>query len=579
MKKRIIGILLIVVLAVTMLTGCLGVNTERDMKQTVATITYKGNTAKVTKLESLEQYAQYVDVYVQYYGMTEREVYDYFLDQLSVRKLLVLDAVDRGICQWDNVNMQIVPESLTVAQRNEAQDNVNKELKELFDEYVKTVTEEYEGTEESGNSDSGAGDEEEEDTRTVRPLPVEDEEETVYSSTELNVQSWYKNFEYSNSYERIAFRRLETLLENQYKSEETLLQANYESLVIKALQEKLYSSISVTDAQIFARYELDKSKQKEKFDADETAYGKAIKNNEVLYYHPKTGYGTVKHILLSFEEASLEGRKAENKHIYFEDESKYSKAEFDSRSKSGLYSDDAIKAYREAMLMDMKVNDYGDFAEWWPTYDKEEMADLIDWRDLKFDATTVTKLGVMELAQKVSVAVDAKTTEQDKIAKFVDYIFGYNNADESGMFNNENDYVIEPEGKTYMEEFQAISEWLITGTAPAGFTDGGLISATAGEIGSMGVCVTDYGAHLVMVTNIFAKSVGADGFYAASSAEDLKGIIIDYEDGTTIYSYIYDKLLEAEKTNVMNSYQTNFIDIHGESSIKLNDGVINAIFA
>ncbi len=588
MKKRIIGILLIVVLAVTMLSGCLGVNTERDMKQTVATVNYKGKTAVVTKLQVLEQYSQYVETYVQYYGMTEREVFDYFVDQLAVRKLLVLDASTREELpyEWDNAKMQIVPDSLSIEQRNEAQDSVNEDLESIFEEYLKTVKEEYEGElSGSSGSESGSATEEEEDTRTVRPLPEKDDDEKVYSNTEL-IPSWMqtKKGNYENKYERIAFRRLETLLSGQFKSEETLLQSAYESIVIRALQEKLYESINITDAQVLERFRFEEAKNIEKFTADKNAYGTAIKNNQVVYYHPETGYGTVKHILISFEEASLEGRKAENKHVYFADESTYSKKEYDDRKSSNNYSEDALKAYREALIQNLKINDYGDFADWWPTYNEETMADLVDWRDLKFDANNILALDVMTFANKVKTAVEgsANDTLEKKISKFVDYIFGYNNASESGMFNNENDYVIKPDDNTYMEEFQDMCEWLITGVAPTDFTDGGLISSEAGKVGSMGICVTDYGAHIIMVTNIFSSQTIQDGAnkgrYNVTTADDLKNIIIDYEDSSNLYEHIYDTLKGAEETNVMNNYQANFIDIYGEQSIKVNEGVINAIF-
>lgn len=580
MRKKIIGILLIVVLVASVLSGCLGVNTERDMKQTVATVTYKGMTAKITKLAALEQYAQYVETYVSYYGMTEREVFDYFLDQLSVRKLLVLDAADRGLCEWDNTNMKIVPESLTVAQRNEAQDNVNEQIKTLFEDYVEEVTKEYEKGDESGSgNESGTEDEEEdEDTRTVRPLPTVEEEEKVYSDTELNVESWMKNFKYANNIERIAFRRVEKLLEDQYKSEETLLQTVYESLIIKELQETLYGSVNVTDEQIYNRYLLDRAKTEEAYAADNSSYASSISSNSVLYYHPKAGYGTVKHILLSFEEASVADRKAENTHIYFE--GGYSKDEYDRRVSSNNYDEKALAAYRAQLAANLKVNDYGDFADWWKTYDAETMADLVDWRDLKYDAASLKAITASEFANIVAGAVNKAESVDAKIAKFVDFIFGYNNADESGMFNNANDYVVDPENDKYMPEFQALCEYLISGTEiPEDVKDYCTALTEIGEIGSMGWCVTDYGVHVVMVTNIFNKQVDENGYYTATDCEGLKKVILNYADNETLYDYIKNSLVEAEKNNVMISYQNNFIDIHGEEAIELNDDVINAMFA
>lgn len=586
MRKRIIGILLIVVLVASVFSGCLGVNTERDMKQVVSTVNYKGKTATVTKLEVLEVYAQNVQTYVSYYGMTEREVFDYFLDQLSVRKLLVLDAADRNLCDWDNGNMKIVADSLSIAQRNEAQDAVNTQLEGLFDEYVEIVTEEYSkdsetsGSGSSGSSGSESGTEDEdEDTRTVRPLPTVEEDESEFSNTELNVESWMQNFEYANNIERIAFKRLEKLLKDQFKDEEYLLQSQYQVLVIKALQDTLYGSVNVTDAQVWDKFASDRTKQMEEFNANKSAYSTAISNNQVVYYHPEiknkedsvVKYGTVKHILLSFEDASAD-LKTEFKHIYFDGD--YSKAEFDRRDQSNLYTDDQLKAYRTAMVQNMKLRDFGDFADWWATYDKDANKDLIDWRDSKYDATTTVEINAQDFFNKVVTAVNGKSETKDKIAKFVDYIFGYNSASESGMFNNENDYVVEPDGTKYMDEFQAVSEYLIYGAQIPTELQEYCSVTTYGNIGDIGVCVTDYGVHVIMVTNIFEDTI----FASATNAESLKSIIIDNEDGDNLYDYIKDSLVAAEKNNVMTSYQSNFIDIYGESSITVNEGVVNAIF-
>lgn len=587
MKKRIIGILLIVVIVVSALSGCLAVNTERDMKQVVATVNYKGMTATVSKLEVLEVYAQNVQTYVQYYGMSEREVFDYFLNQLSVRKLLVLDAADRELCEWDNANMKIVASSLSYAQLNEAQDSVNTQLKELFDEYVETVTEEYTTDEdaESGTSGTESGTEgEDEDSRTVRPLPAKDEEEKEYSDDKVDVESWMQNFEYADNIERIAFKRLEKLLEDQYKDEEYLLQSQYQTLVIKQLQETLYSSIEITDSQILAKFKADREKQIEEFDNVEGSYGKAISGNQVVYYHkPKTEdgatkyYGTVKHILLSFEDAT-KGADLDDeiKHIYFADSDEYSLTEYDARKESKLYTDAQLKAYRTALVENLKIGACGDFADWWTENKDEDNSELIDWRDTKYEAGTTPKTA-REFFAEVSGAVSAKTTEKDKIAKFVDYIFGYNSASETGMFNNENDYVVEPEGTKYMKEFQVLSEYLISGTTiPSDYAE--YCGATEhGKIGDIGVCVTDYGVHIVMVTNIFKDDLYLAA-YESDSVDSLKAITINWENGDNLYDYIKESLESAEKNNVMTSYQSNFIDIYGEESITLNNGVIDDMF-
>jgi hypothetical protein len=217
------------------------------------------------------------------------------------------------------------------------------------------------------------------------------------------------------------------------------------------------------------------------------------------------------------------------------------------------------------------------------------MADLVDWRDLKYSAENVG-IGYEEFASKVAEKLSTIESVKDKILKFEDFIFGYNAAEESGMFNNQYDYVVEPEGSKYMAEFQAMSEYLITGVASDKYNeflaDGSciVVAGTPGELGAVGVCVTDYGIHVVMATKIYDDQtlecdyVNKSGA-KVSTAEDLKDVILDYSTGDNLYDYIKESLESAEKNNVMTSYQSNFIDIYGEESITLNEGVIDAMFA
>ena len=59
MKRKIVCLILILAFAVACLSGCIfEIDEERDMNQVVATVTYKGNTAIVKKIDVVELYAQ-----------------------------------------------------------------------------------------------------------------------------------------------------------------------------------------------------------------------------------------------------------------------------------------------------------------------------------------------------------------------------------------------------------------------------------------------------------------------------------------------------------------------------------------
>lgn len=608
MKRKIVCLILILAFAVACLSGCIfEIDEERDMNQVVATVTYKGNTAIVKKIDVVELYAQQGSSWQQYYGWN-KEVFNYLLESLTNRKLLVLDAVDRGLCEWDNTTKSIViyekvdgaivgpANGLTYADINEAQDKVNEQYKTVYETLLEEVKEEYaKGESESGTSGSEDDDEDEEkDIRPVRPLPIveEDEEEKVYTEDAFDVESWFMNFTYSNNEERIAINRVKTMLENQYRStvdDYQALQAQIEYVVIQKLQESLYGNedLLVSDNDVWAKYLANLEANKEAMAKDEGAYTTAISNNQVFFYHPEDGYGTVKHVLLAFEEADVKDRTSDKNHIRFNEG--WSFSEYQDRQK-GDYSESALDAYRKALAQNLTVDYYGDFMAWfndetngYKSLDDDAKDALIDWRDGK--TAINANLNYADFFKLLVDQVNAKSTIGDKLEMFENLIFGYSNPKDSGMFNNNADYSVKGEDESsYVEEFTAICQKLMMNKdLPAGF-DGGVygVDADMGKVGAMGWCVTDYGIHLVIVTNLYKNDNvdGATGEYIATSAQDLKNIILDNNDpDTTLYSYIKDSLLNNKKTNIINNYEINFILSVKEDAIKVEQTVIDRTFA
>lgn len=608
MKRKIICLILILAFAVACLSGCIfAIDEERDMNQVVATVTYKGNSATIKKMDVIELFAQQGSQWQEYYGWNET-VFEYLLESLANRKLLVLDAVDRGLCEWDNETQTIIvydidpsgnkipATGLTYADINKAQDLVNEQYKAVYDTLLKEVQEEYAKGEEDEDSSgsSGSEDEEEEDNRTIRPLPIEEEEEEekVYTDNAFDVESWFMTFTYSNNEERIAINRVKTMLEKQYRSitdDYKALQTQIEQVVIQNLEKSLYGNedILVTDADVWAKYLENVQSNKESMAKDESAYTKAISNNQVFFYHPEEGYGTVKHVLLSFEEAEAEGRKATTNHIRFNEG--WSHATYEERLTMD-YSEEALASYRKELAKNLTLDYYGDFMAWYndetdgyKSLTDDAKKELIDWRDGK--TALNSDLTYTEFFQLIVDEINSEATIGDKLTKFENFIFGYSNPSDAGMFNNDVDYTVKGEDESsYVEEFTAICQKLMMNEdLPVGF-DGGIygVDADMCKVGAMGWCVTDYGIHLVIVTNLYKNDDvdSATGEYKVTTAEELKDIILDNNNpDVTMYSYIRDSLVATKKTNIINNYETNFILNVKDEAIVINESVIKTTFA
>ena len=608
MKRKIICLILILAFAVACLSGCiLEIDEERDMNQIVATVTYKGNSAIVKKVDVVELYAQQGSQWQGYYGWNE-QVFDYLLENLTNRKLLVLDAVDRGLCEWDENTHSIVvyeknqdgdiigpANGLTYADVNKAQDIVNEQYKAVYEALLEEVKEEYaKGEEDSGSSgSSGSSDEDDEDDRIVRPLPTveEEEEEKVYTEDAFDVESWFMNFSYETNEERIAINRVKTMLEKQYRSSENdyqALQTQIEQIVIQKLEKALYGNeeILITDADVWAKYQETLNANKEAMQKDDTAYTTAISNNQVFFYHPKSGYGTVKHVLLSFDEADQKDRKAGTNHIRFNDGWSY---ETYQERLAQDYSESALDSYRIELAKNLTLDYYGDFMTWYESDEgykglsDEDKDKLIDWRDGK--TATETNLTYTTFFQKLVDEINAQQTIADKLAKFENFIFGYSHAEDGGMFNNAVDYTVKGEDeKSYMGEFTAVCQKLMMDKDTEKYEGnyGVYTTGDIGKVGAMGWCITDYGVHLVIVTNLYqSENVDkATGEYDVQSAEDLKNIVLDNNNpDVTLYSYIKDTLLANKKTNIVNNYEINFIQNVKEEAVVVKEDVIKRTFA
>lgn len=137
MKHRLtilLALVLLVSVVVGVLAGCdrIFVKAEdRDAAQVVATVSYNGQTANITKAELTVSFNNYAYLYNAYYGLSYEEAANTILRSLAQNKLLVLFAKDEiARANGDSRHAADIPvyELLSGSERNRAVENVNEDM-------------------------------------------------------------------------------------------------------------------------------------------------------------------------------------------------------------------------------------------------------------------------------------------------------------------------------------------------------------------------------------------------------------------------------------------------------------------
>lgn len=175
MKKKLsVATVLILLLAVcmTMLVGCdemFTKNEERDAKQVVATVDYNGLSANIYKFELEASYGSYSYMYVNYYGMSEKDAANYILRSLAQQKLLTLYAREKvtSLMGLDAIPAD-VKDLLSRSEYNKAIENTNESLLTQ----LKDIVENHINEDNANNSETKKPDAEEEDVKLDEDKPI-----------------------------------------------------------------------------------------------------------------------------------------------------------------------------------------------------------------------------------------------------------------------------------------------------------------------------------------------------------------------------------------------------------------------
>lgn len=297
MKKKVIAVVGIIVILTLVLTSCnlFVTNPQRDADQVLATLSYNGLEATITKGEFLEYYSQNYAIYIQYYGWTAQDCVDNFMTSLAKRKILIMEAKIKYATESVPKTEKDAMKFLTSDEQKWVINRTNKQFSDIVDEEVKTtLKEKYDAIEQDDDA-----------------LAARKQKEKVdeYSTYKEDIMSDFESVDkYFDAFEADKANRIEEeikavdkLLKNlkdSRKGYDYYLQQQAESRLLNKFKEDYGKDVAVTDEDILEKYGLLYTQQFDKFKQD-SDYKSALDGSDTLIYH-KGQYVKVKSILLQF---------------------------------------------------------------------------------------------------------------------------------------------------------------------------------------------------------------------------------------------------------------------------------------
>ncbi len=369
MKKKILAVLVIMVVAITTLltttacaTGIFKVNEDRDYHQVIATVNYKDLSKEIYKGE-LENYVKaYASYYSYYYSMSTEDTMTYFYNSLTRNALMGMYAKydlynnpDNEAYKGNSINnTKSITEFtsknfVSLQQYVYAIDQVNSQFLSSFNSLLKEEEEEEEST---GKEVEKTDDLPE--ARTVRTYENEDadsydastkvsciaiyygekyvdltygeitEEFIKNTLGESSVDTFLQKMEAYNIIQKkidaekdstekkamkTALKNLKENMSDSYVTYQETLDDQVTSVVLSNFQAKVEKTVSSTDDEIKAVYE--KLINGDKANVDKDTYATALGDTDTtIYVNAVDTYTGVKSILLQFSDAQTSALKA-----------------------------------------------------------------------------------------------------------------------------------------------------------------------------------------------------------------------------------------------------------------------------
>ena len=514
MKKKIFSFVAIIIVLAVVLTGCnmFVVDAERDGDQVVASVTYEGVTANITKTEFLEYFNQNYPTYSYYYGYTAVECGDLFLSMMAKQEMLILKARvefakelgkdtnpkinwnndSKGYDEYSNYLLSL----LNPDEQKYVREQTNKMFEDSFDELVKKAVEQDKISNEDNKED---------DEDTLKPRPVMPEEEDNEFKKDPSITQGdadaVKSFFEANKpqdpgpnateeelkrykFELDAYKDLEKNLEKQFRVYDYYLAQQAEARLVTKYQEKY--GVYTDDIDVDLKYELTLAEQKalyEKSASDfKTAYEGAT--DPIIFHNGR--YVKVKSILLKFTEEQEAFFNAVKSKFPNEDDKEYVEqirealvfgniTEFEK-----LFNEMPLPIQEElekGILVNISNEKYDETDPNSKPYEREDVPFLEVLAMIGKDIADTATKAESEWKEKYNKGNDPTTPEQiagmnmyiaeKRIETFEKWIYKVN--DDEGMFGDK-EYVESPyeQDSDYVVEYTALVRQLLYDTNTAG---------------------------------------------------------------------------------------------------------------
>lgn len=490
MNKKLLALVLIMVVLASFFVGCTMFETDeyREYHQVVATVNYKAMSAELYRGDVLNYVANYGAAYIQNYGMTVEQVVEYFYNNLSKQKLLLLYAKDyvasngigiTAVASDEEIAAMASKDFLSVDELRYCIEATNKEFEELWEKKIKDLEDEQ-----AANSDQEEEEEETTDTSeelAARPTRSKTTESDEYVDQGMTDPSQLPAYFYDYVSDKIksesdatkksnmksALNSLKKNLESNFTDYDYFLNQQIETRIIAKYQDAIQKTITISDEEIAARYTKLVDTDINKY-IDEDTYASAMSNNTFSMYHTNKGYFNVKSILLKFDDAqstvlgyikSIEGEEVAKQYRQ--------KVAFGTLESTDKYYELFKNAEDEKDYTGgIKVNVSN------PDYDSEVDELAKAYTDKGLDMNLILYAMADDIANKVDAMMTAASAKgitdpqqleaiehYAKVEAFTDWIYLVN--DDSGMFSNDS-YAVSRDGRatSYVEEYTVLAREL-----------------------------------------------------------------------------------------------------------------------
>ncbi len=490
MNKKLLALVLIMVVLASFFVGCTMFETDeyREYHQVVATVNYKAMSAELYRGDVLNYVANYGAAYIQNYGMTVEQVVEYFYNNLSKQKLLLLYAKDyvasngigiTAVASDEEIAAMASKDFLSVDELRYCIEATNKEFEELWEKKIKDLEDEQ-----AANSDQEEEEEETTDTSeelAARPTRSKTTESDEYVDQGMTDPSQLPAYFYDYVSDKIksesdatkksnmksALNSLKKNLESNFTDYDYFLNQQIETRIIAKYQDAIQKTITISDEEIAARYTKLVDTDINKY-IDEDTYASAMSNNTFSMYHTNKDYFNVKSILLKFDDAqstvlgyikSIEGEEVAKQYRQ--------KVAFGTLESTDKYYELFKNAEDEKDYTGgIKVNVSN------PDYDSEVDELAKAYTDKGIDMNVILYAMADDIANKVDAMMTAASAKgitdpqqleaiehYAKVGAFTDWIYLVN--DDSGMFSNDS-YAVSRDGRatSCVEEYTVLAREL-----------------------------------------------------------------------------------------------------------------------